>query len=56
MHYRRSPYVCAAAVHADLLKQAAFLTTQRVLAADGTLVKETPLSKGRQEFEQQGYR
>lgn len=44
------------AVHAELLKQAAFLTTQRVLSADGTLIKETALSAGRKEFEQQGYR
>ncbi|KAF6253545.1 FAD/NAD(P)-binding domain-containing protein [Scenedesmus sp. NREL 46B-D3] len=44
------------AVHVELLKQAAFLKTQRVLAADGTLVKETEISKNRQEFEQQGYR
>jgi hypothetical protein len=43
-------------VHAELLKQAAFLSTQRVLAADGALIKETALGKGRQEFEQQGYR
>lgn len=48
--------VSAAAVHAELLKQAAFLTTQRVMAADGSLIKETPLSSGRKEFEQQGYR
>jgi hypothetical protein len=43
-------------VHAELLQQAAFLTTQRVLAADGSLIKKTALSKGRQEFEQQGLR
>jgi hypothetical protein len=47
---------CTAAVHAELLKQAAFLTSQRVLAADGSLIKETQLSQGRQEFEQQGLR
>jgi hypothetical protein len=47
---------CYTGLHAQLLQQASFLRTERTLAKDGSLVRESPLSKTRQEYEQQGYK
>jgi hypothetical protein len=47
---------CSTGLHSQLLQQASFLRTERTLGKDGSLIRESPLSKTRQEYEQQGYK